>query len=525
MNVVTIYRGTTPVVDVHPDTNSVQTKQVMGDNMVSLSFVLPQYTEIRFGDTATILGERYKVPPHQLPVVNKASGKGSDVQQWEYTVTMYGEYFDLNKIQFLFLGDDNTLRQTEFAFTGTLSKFLDLLLLNANRVSPTWAKGDVISTGTKTLTFSRENCLQVLQRLATEFDTEWAVEGKTIHLSRRRTVSNIRFRHGWNKGLYAISRQMLSDTRIVTRLYAEGSQKNLPPNYRNYKPRLKMRGGVDYLEENVITYDISEGAQVFDDIYPHRTGKVTAVGDIYTLYDSTLNFDLNQYGIPNVEPKIQFTSGQLKGYFFKVKAYNATTKEFKILKNAEEKTLDIPSDLLKPAVNDEYVLTDIIMPQPYIDDAERRLTVAAESLLAKLSRPQYAYAVDISPVYVKGRGYTITIGTQVNISDPELGLNERTTVVKFTRNIQDEYKYTVELSDKKQAGTIQQIQTSIANTDRTVQSVSQSLDNLPIQNNNVIGDLKVSDSIIFENLPLRDGDPSMYQQVFIHRFTGKLYKG
>jgi hypothetical protein len=341
--------------------------------------------------------------------------------------------------------------------------------------------------------------LEVLNRLAKEFDTEWAVEGKTVHLSRRRTASRMEFRHGWNLGLYSIARQLLPDTKIYTRLYAEGSDKNLPSNYRGYKNRLKMLGGIDYVEESTDVYGVIEEAHVFDDIFPHRTGKVTAINedDIYVFYDSTLTFDINQYLIAGVEPKITFNSGQLQGYTFKIQRYDATGKSFRILPNEEEKTLAVPSDLLKPAIDDEYVLTDIYLPQYYIDEAERQLTVAAQTMLSKAARPQYKYDIDISPTYMEGKGYTLTPGTDVKLIDEELGLNEKRTAMKVLRYLQTESKYSVELSEKQSLGKIAQLRQSNQQNSRAIDAIQRILNSLPIINNRINGSIQINDLPVY----------------------------
>ena len=43
---------------------------------------------------------------------------------------------------------------------------------------------DCIDATEKHLSFSHEYCYDVLGRLASEFNTEWEIEGKTIHLRK-----------------------------------------------------------------------------------------------------------------------------------------------------------------------------------------------------------------------------------------------------------------------------------------------------------------------------------------------------
>jgi len=519
MDSIILYRTVagveTSVEEIKPDQNSSQVKQMMGENVLNLSFTLNHEGGFKHGDYCTVYGELYKL--NTTPQAKKL-GENS----FQYSFKMEAEYFDLTKAQYLFLGDDNSLRETDFPLMNNARGFIDLLIANANRVSPGWKKGDVQATIYKNLTFSKENCLTVLQRLAEEFELEWWVEGKTIHLSKRRQVSNLRFRHGRNKGLLNITKLPLAGSKLVTVLYAYGSTKNLPVGYRNNTTRLKMTGGVDYVEANT-SQGIIEDTVVFEDIYPHRIGKVTAVTDKYKFFDTSIDFDLNQYLLPGVEAKLTFNTGQLAGYTFKIKSFNGNSKEIVILPNTEEKALEIPSDILKPQVGDKYVFHDIFMPQSYITAAERELAKAANKLIAKISQPQYSYTIDFDAYYMKRRSRVIGVGMEVTIEDDDLAVDQQIAIVSCTRNLVDEYKYQVEISDKKTAGTLSQIQNGITVNSRDISNIRNTYNT--IQDNKVVGDLNIDKgSIVFSELPVISGDLAQYAKLFIHRTTGKIHR-
>lgn len=452
----------------------------MGDNILTLSFTLPlnSYVDFRYNDSCTVFGEVYKV--NQVPVYQKGEGH-------RYTLTMHGEYYDLTKAQYLFLGSNNTLTQAEFYYTGTALDFLKLLLQNANRVNGYWMRGDVVTTSYKTLSFSRENCLEALQRIAEAFGTEWWVEGKTIHLSRRRTASGLYLKYGEAQALLNITRQPLNDTRIVTRLYPVGSNKNLPPNYRGGKSNLTLPGGVAFIEQNVDLYGVSEASVVFEDIFPHRTGKVTATGDPFTVYDASLNFDINQQLAPGLDAKITFNTGQLGGNEFKIQSYNASTKEIRFLKNAEETSIELPNETLRPAIGDEYVLTGIIMPQVYVDKGEKDVAISGETLLSKTSRPQYSYAVDLNEINIKGRNVKIELGAEVQIDDTNLGRVERIAVTRRTRYVLQENKYAIEVGESTKAGPIARLQSGQATTERQVREITDAVDTTQRTQNRFVG--------------------------------------
>jgi hypothetical protein len=83
---------------------------------------------------------------------------------------------------------------------------------------------------------------------------------------------------------------------------------------------------------------------------------------------------------------VVFNTGQLAGYTFEINRYNNATKTITINKNKDEKTLDIPSDLLHMQIGDEYVLVDIVMPQSYISNAESLVISQSAGLFEHLQR-------------------------------------------------------------------------------------------------------------------------------------------
>lgn len=518
MNQVAIYRNGSLLQQVKPDSNSSQIKSIMGENSLSLNFVLNSNPEFQYGDYCTVFNELYKI--NTTPVVKK-NGK-----TFEFTAKLEAEYFDLSKVIFLFFGNDNNLNEAVFTFSGTARNFIDLLVQNANRVSPGWKPGDVISTITKNLSFSSEDCYTVLTRLAEEFDTEFWVEGKTIHLSKRRVVSDTKFTHGRNRGLYTIIREQEPGSKLTTRLYVSGSDKNIPGDYRGGATHLKMTGGINYIENNT-AIGLIEGSATFDNIYPHRVGRITALGsDIFTFYDNTLNFDIRQYLLSGLEPKITFTKGILQGYTFKLnKNFNASAKEIRILTNEEEKSIVIPNDTFRPQVGDEYVLTDISMPQSYITAAEAQLTKEATKLLAKISQPQYSYIIDIDPTYMKNRNLSIGVGMEVEIEDTDLNLSQKIGIISCTRNIIDEWKYQIKIADSKSIGNpVAELQNIQAGNSRDIETIQKAY--LPFKDNRVTGDLKIKQgtTIYEDSLPVLDGPITDYAPVYINRLTGKLHR-
>ncbi|GAA4328604.1 hypothetical protein [Flaviaesturariibacter amylovorans] len=515
MDTLDIYRGGNLLATIQPGSNAVQSKQIMGENVLRLDFEMSRYIDFTVGDTASVFGEVYKI--NQLPVIKKAG-----TYAFQYTITMEAVGADLAKAQFLFLNPSNSLLESDFSLMGDPATFMALLLQNASRLpSSSWQIGQVIAGPFKALSFSKENCYNALSRIAEAFDTEFWIEGTTIHLTKRRIDTALRFEVGRNRGLYEIVRTNFNNSSLCTILYASGSDKNLPADYRGGARRLTLPGGDVFVASlnGQINYGVLEGSEVFDDVYPQRTGKVTAVdpGNIYRFVDSTIDFDVNDQLLPGLTARLTFNTGNLAGYSFKVSSFDNATKTFVILKNDEERVLELPNASMKPAIGDQYVLTDIAMPQVYIDRAEEQLKARADALLEQLATPQLSYAVTIDPTYVKRYGITLVIGQEVMIADPHLNVERKIRIVKTTRNLLQETSYTVELSDLVTPGTLARIMAAQYEADRGIAQLQASVQNNALLNGNVIGSLN------FQSLPTSAGG-SGFSDLIVEDSTGKLYR-
>ncbi len=517
MHTIDIFRGNAIFTTIKPDDASVQAKKIMAENELRVSFKLDHYANFLINDYCTVFSEKYKL--NQPPVVRKLS-----TYLYEYSMILQAEGFDLAKAQFLFPGLDNNLTESDFSLMGNAETFIDLILQNINRISNGWTKGQVIPTAYKNIDFTTENCYNALSRLAEEFETEFWIDGKIIHLTKMSVDTGYTFKHGRNKGLYELTRQNINNSNIATRIYAYGSEKNLPADYRNGSRRLKMPD--DFVQQYTDFYGVIEHTEIFDDIYPHRTGVITSVNilDIYKFIDTTIDFNVNDQLLPGITAKIIFNTGQLAGYQFEISSFNNGAKEFTILKNKEEKVLDLPNADLKPAIGDEYVLVDINMPAEYVNAAEEELLAKATQLLARVSTPQVAYQLVIDPVFLKKSGYSINIGGKVWIVDDAIGIHSQIRIVGTIRNLTNEYQYQVELSDSVSPTTINRIINNQVATDRNVRGIASDLQNNQLLNGNAIGNFTIKQgTMIIEDIP-ETPTAVGFSDILIENSTGRIFK-
>ena len=444
-----IYRGATINLTIKIDDNTRLIRRLLGEDIIRSSFNSCDILDIAIGDY--IIHDSINYYINNLPDIKKDSSISFD-----YNITFESEYYELLKTQYLD-SDGNS----DFDLVGNLETFIDLIVTNMNRTHSGWVKGtcDQTNADYKLLNFSKHNCMQVLQKLCTEFEGEFYFSGKNICFTDKAgSDSGLTFQY--RQGLRNIKRTTLSEKNIITRLYAFGSRRNLASDYRDHSTRLKfVDGGISYLDKNIATYGTIEHTEIFEDIYPHREGTISSVdgGDITKFTDDGMDFDLNDYLLPGVTAKLHFNSGNLGGYEFEVHAYNNSTKEFTIIAYKDEIGYEMPNATLKPAVSDKYVLLDIELPQSYIDTAETALQAKAQTYIDDNCEPRVTYILEPDWRYFKTHFIDLEAGDFITIEDTDLGIDVLTRIVELTKSIANEYKYTLKLTDHLEVQLIQRL--------------------------------------------------------------------
>lgn len=434
-----IKRNDTTIANVRPESGE-QKKEIMLTDTVSMSFTLAVAVQFAIGDTVQVYGENYKL--NDLPEPEKASSI-----KHQYSLIFQALWYDLSKPLFFFYDSLNELWQmSEFQIMVTADSALDLVIANANREQSGWIKGDVDATTTKQLPFTgEETVLQALTQIAQAFELEWWIFNKTIHLTKKGSNNGYHFEYGRNKGLRGgIKRNNVDTSSAFSRLYVRGSDQNLPADYRGGQKRLMLPDPMLYIQGVKYGELEIERSVTFDDIKPERTGTVTAVGDIYTFIDDTLDFDINAQLMAGISAKVIFQTGQCAGYQFEIAqgGYNDTTKAITILKNDAETDLEMPSDLLKPAVGDEYILVDIIMPDSYRADAEERLLAKGQDYFNDNAPPKLTYTVPPDYFFFERNDIQLNLGDYIHMTDTDIDIDKDIRITSFTRDLHNEFKYT-----------------------------------------------------------------------------------
>ena len=453
-----------------------QRVQLLGVDTLDLSVTSCVKLDFEIGDKINILGNEYKL---NLP----AKFIKDSENRFVYEMQLEGVAYDLLRANYS-VNVDTTSNDIQDlsgdSLTGDLKMFLDVLISNANRVySVTWSLGSYPSnTETRTETFGEnDNCLSVLQSLCSQdkYNTEFkiVVDGsgnKTLNVGSFGSTFGYKFQYGKGKGLFKLERDKVSTSNIITRLWAFGSTKNIVTSkYRASKLCLPTKSKSQSFIENssaISAFGIWEYTKNFDNVFPERVGTVSSIdSNILKFSDSSIDFDLNAvdgsgnslYLIAGTSAKIDFTTGNLAGYSFELSSYDHATKSFVIKSFTDENGFIFPnptSSAFQIAVGDKYVISDIYLPQSYIDNAESRLNTLASDYLETYSKPRVQYSLDIDKIFLRnfvGEGTNSNIfwvGDYIEVKDTDYNIDTAFRIIAFTRDLLDIFpNYKITLSD------------------------------------------------------------------------------
>jgi len=466
-----IYRAASIIATASIDEQTVLVKKLMNADKITASFTHATVLPLELGDYVVYNTANYYL--NQLPTIDKLNEN-----TYKYTCIFQSILYDLyNKLLISSDGLNN------FSFTGNALDVLTLIVSNLNQIYTGWIVGTVDASTEKTFEFANDNCRTALTKLAETYNFEFELVGKTIHLKEAvGTVRELTFKYGQGQGLYNIVRKTVESNTLVTRLYAFGSTKNLPYTYRDRAKRLVFEER--YLEKNVSVYGIREGHFTDDEIYPNRTGTLTAVSEVYdggeTSYveDTNIDFNLNDYLAEGLVAKIVFKSGELSGYEFEIWKFDWETKRiyFNLLQDVDGYKL--PNETVMPQVGDTYTLVDINMPQIYVINAEAALKAAAQKFLDANCVPKSLYVVKLDPKFTKASDITLDAGDLVTIEDTYLGIDRAIRVSQVSFPLVNKYKIDAIIADFIPYTLQEQITKATINTGKALGSLKTTVNNI-----------------------------------------------
>ncbi|MFV0365353.1 MAG: hypothetical protein ACK5JS_02470, partial [Mangrovibacterium sp.] len=192
-----------------------------------------------------------------------------------------------------------------------------------------------------------------------------------------------------------------------------------------------------YVEKQGTTSAIKQqGSFAADSIYPSREGTVSEVevvdvdDNFYNIKDDSIpaSLDFSDYQIAGETMSIVFQSGALTGKEFEVN-YRHSTRTFEIVPK-EIDGIIMPNESFAPAVDDNYAVFGVELPDAYIsDDATKTgaswdLFRAAVEYLQDNNSERYSYSAELSPIWLKDnwddvKSY-LRLGEYCHLADEEL---------------------------------------------------------------------------------------------------------
>lgn len=455
---------------VEASDNSTNQSRLMSDNVLNVSFILPEYHTLDVNDYIDYDGERF-----WLLEAHKPQHKSNI--EWNYACNFYGLQSLIKRALMLKLTDGELL--SEFSLTAPVKEHLQFTVDNINRVMNTteFKIGECIASENLTIDYNGTYCHEALAKQAEAAETEWWFDGTTINMSRCEHGNEITL--GYRNGLTSLNRGTAENVKFFTRLFPLGSTRNIDPTKYGH-PRLQLPEGKKYVEQNIDQYGIIEHTEetTFSNIYPKRIGKISSVravenngegnkkNTVYYFTDNELNFNPNEYNIPGQVKHIVFQSGELNGRDFEVN-FNASTKEFQLVNQFPYgNDMQLPGGQLIPKINDTYILWNLKMPQEYIIAAENEFAEAVSDYIAKNSIDKSVYKANTDYVNIQQRGIKLTIGQRVRLESPtyfpETG-NRLSRIISITRKINNPNEMDIEMSDVIGKGKISTIENDIKN--------------------------------------------------------------
>lgn len=382
--------GNINTINVDVTDNSYRYRVIKGENSLTLYFSLPQHIDIPVGAWCMFEAERYEL-------VNPSNFKKNNTRNYEYTLILEAQQSKLRKYKFR-----NTVdRRLKFSYTARPHEHLQLLVDNMNLRDPGWSLGECIDAVEKVISYNHVFCVDALIQIAEEFETEYEIVGKKIHLHKVEYNKDNPLPLSYGKGngfKPGIGRANYNDSKPVEILYVQGGEENIDPSKYGSKELLLPKNAT--IRYNGASFDMeptdkdrtyitdadgfsikrnnkellsgTEDSLDCSHISPKKIGIVSSVEvpdaskNFYDFIDNTIPADLNYTDciIDGETMTVIFQSGMLAGKEFDVK-YKHSEKRFEIVpQEIDGETM--PNDVYKPVEGNTYAVFHIAMPDSYI---------------------------------------------------------------------------------------------------------------------------------------------------------------
>ena len=437
---------------------------LMKEDYIILPFSVPSPIPFKLGDYVDLSGvldeslggklaKIYEITDLQKPTYNTSTGG------YDYELKMNAYYWKWKNKIFKYT-PEQAGGEASWSLTAALDVQLGVFLRNLKALGYTY-KGtdftfsidDTVENKAVAMTYDNINLLDALFSMAGEdkWNCDCWITDNVIHFGRNEFGDAVKIERGVEAS--DITRSESGGT-YATRIYAFGSTKNIPTNYRPtdeqvvingiVQKRLMLPADTPYIDayEGMTTEEAIEDVVVFEDVYPRRVGTLSDVHTrteeveneygttetvtYYRYKDTGLEFK-EEYIIEGQELRIQFQSGKLNGMEFGV-IFNPEPKDesrgeqlWEIVRN-EDYGRPLPDDTIRPENGDEYILSgfDIqLVSDQYIPAAEQELKEKALKYAEIAKKDDGTYPTTLRSSWVKENliSRTFEFGQRINLVD------------------------------------------------------------------------------------------------------------
>lgn len=421
---------------------------------------------------------------------------------YDYDLRLDAYYWKWKNKKFFYTPETGG-REAGWSLTATLETHMRIFLKNLEQLGYkfreqafSYAADGTVDNSAKLVTYDNVNLIDALTQMAETWQCEWWITDSVINFGRCEYESVVDFDINGN-----VSEMTRSDSQsdYATRIYAFGSTKNIPSDYRPVdedtvvngivQKRLMLPNDIPYIDAfpEMSAEEAIEEIVVFEDVYPRRVGTMSAITpysytdkieeegkepvfkkwNAYRFRDAGITFS-EKYVLPKQDLVIVFQSGAMNGMSFAVTfnpydkdkdekpqpeknkdgSWNYLAQVFEIVRN-EDYGRPLPDDSLKPENGDKYILYGFdtkFVSDAMLPEAEQELLDTARKYIEKMKIDPSTYNCKMRPEFIYNGGDLITyeLGDKVNlINEAYFEEGRQSRIIGYECNLDIPYDHPV----------------------------------------------------------------------------------
>lgn len=414
---------------------------LMKEDYIVLPFSVPEPIYFKLGDYVDLSGvlddslggllsKVYEVTDLQKPSFNASTGG------YDYELKLDAYYWKWKNKIFKYT-PEHAGYEASWSLTAALDVQLGVFLRNLKALGYTYKGTDftfdidsTVENKAVAMTYDNMSLLDALFSMAgkDKWNCDCWITDNVIHFGRNEYGDAVRIELGVEAS--AMTRSESKGT-YATRIYAFGSTRNIPENYRPIEEqtvvngvvqrRLMLPAGTPYIDvyPDMSQEEAIEDIVVFDEVYPRLESTMSSVSTrtetvtnedggqetvtYYRYRDTGLNFS-KDYILPGQELTIIFQSGKMNGLEFGVifDPDNNGSQLWEIVRS-EDYGRPLPDDTIYPENDDKYILSGFdpkFVSLQMIPDAEQELKEKAQKVAEQRKKDDGTYYTTLRSKWV-----------------------------------------------------------------------------------------------------------------------------